>query len=134
MCLFKFKWLRVNAKVLFYWPVYFSVLNFGHKLSGVQRIRLWIWQAADINFLQKVSGLSLRDRMRCAISWEGLRVKATAHSHLNSDCCKIAITRSMHQTEYECLKQLSQRWKHPQLRSRMLVNNWFNARKQHWDI
>jgi len=49
-------------------------LTYGHELWVVtERTRLRI-QAAEMGFLCRVSGLSLRDRVRSSVIWEGLGV------------------------------------------------------------
>jgi len=56
--------LSWKAKLSIYWSVYVPTLTYGHELWVVtERTRLRI-QAADMSFLRRVAGLSLRDRVR----------------------------------------------------------------------
>jgi len=69
------KELSQKAKLLIYRSIYVPTLTYGHKLWVVtERTRLWI-QAAEMGFLRKVSGLSLRDRVRSSVIQEGLGVE-----------------------------------------------------------
>ena len=69
------KELSQKAKLSIYWSVYVPILTYGHELWVVtERPRLRI-QAAEMGSLRRVSGLSLRDRGRSSVIWEGLRVE-----------------------------------------------------------
>ena len=60
---------------LIYWSIYVPTLTYGHELWVVtERTRLRI-QAAKMGFLRRVTGLSLRDRVRSSVIWEGLGVE-----------------------------------------------------------
>ncbi|CAI5677887.1 unnamed protein product [Oreochromis niloticus] len=67
--------LSVKAKLSIYRSIYVPTLTYGHELWVVtERTRLRI-QAAEMSFLRRVAGLSLRDRLRSSAIWEGLRVE-----------------------------------------------------------
>ena len=69
------KELSQKAKLSIYQLVYVPTLTYGHKLWVVtERMRSRI-QAAEMNLLWRVSGLSLRDRMRSSDIWGKLRVE-----------------------------------------------------------
>uniref|UniRef100_A0A8C6NQZ4 Reverse transcriptase domain-containing protein n=1 Tax=Nothobranchius furzeri TaxID=105023 RepID=A0A8C6NQZ4_NOTFU len=66
--------LSQKANLSIYRLIYVPTLTYGHELWVVtERTRLRI-QAAEMSFLQRVAGLSLRDRVRSSVIWEGLRV------------------------------------------------------------
>ncbi|KAL4005315.1 hypothetical protein ACER0C_005028 [Sarotherodon galilaeus] len=70
--------LSVKAKLSIYRSIYVPTLTYGHELWVVtERMRLRI-QAAEMSFLRKVAGLSLRDRVRSSAIQEGLRVEPLA--------------------------------------------------------
>ncbi|KAF7652090.1 hypothetical protein LDENG_00101950 [Lucifuga dentata] len=55
--------------------IYVPILTYGHELWVVtERTRLQI-QVAEMRFLRRVSGLTLRNRVRSSEIWEGLRVE-----------------------------------------------------------
>ena len=67
--------LSQKVKLSIYWSIYVPTLTYGHELwVGTERTRSRI-QAAKMGFLCRVSGLSLRDRVRSSIIWEGLGVE-----------------------------------------------------------
>uniref|UniRef100_A0A669EXX2 Reverse transcriptase domain-containing protein n=1 Tax=Oreochromis niloticus TaxID=8128 RepID=A0A669EXX2_ORENI len=67
--------LNVKAKLLIYRSIYVPTLTYGHELWVVtERTRSRI-QAAEMSFLRRVAGLSLRDRVRSSAIREGLRVE-----------------------------------------------------------
>ena len=69
------KELSQKAKLSIYWSIYVPNLTYGHELWIVtERTRLRI-QAAEMGFFRRVSGLSLRDRVRSLVIREGLRVE-----------------------------------------------------------
>lgn len=52
--------------------IYVPTFTYSHELWVVtKRVRLWI-QVAEISFLQRVAGLSLRDTVRSLLILEGL--------------------------------------------------------------
>ncbi len=56
--------LSWKAKLSIYQSIYVPTLTYGHELGVVtERMRLWI-QAAEMSFLRRVAGLTLRDRVR----------------------------------------------------------------------
>ena len=56
--------LSHKAKLSIYWSIYVPTLTYGHELWVVtERTRSRI-QAAEMSFLRRVAGLSLRDRVR----------------------------------------------------------------------
>jgi len=56
--------LSRKAKLSIYWSVYVPILTYGHELWVVtERTRSRI-QVAEMSFLRRVAGLSLRDRVR----------------------------------------------------------------------
>ncbi|TWW73155.1 hypothetical protein D4764_15G0005490 [Takifugu flavidus] len=56
------KELSRKAKLSIYWSVYVPVLTYGHqRWVMTERMRLRI-QAAEMSFLRREAGLSLRDR------------------------------------------------------------------------
>ena len=69
------KELSQKAKLSIYRSIYVPTLNYGHALWVVtERTRSQI-QAAEMGFLRRVSGLSLRDRVRSSVIREGLGVE-----------------------------------------------------------
>ena len=69
------KELSRKAKLSIYRSIYVPALTYGHELWVVtERTRSRI-QAAEMSFLRRVSGLSLRDRVRSSVIREGLRVE-----------------------------------------------------------
>uniref|UniRef100_A0A669BJZ3 Reverse transcriptase domain-containing protein n=1 Tax=Oreochromis niloticus TaxID=8128 RepID=A0A669BJZ3_ORENI len=67
--------LSVKAKLSIYRSIYVPTLTYGHELWVVtERTRSRI-QAAEMSFLRRVAGLSLRDRVRSLAIREGLRVE-----------------------------------------------------------
>uniref|UniRef100_A0A8C6MCM8 Reverse transcriptase domain-containing protein n=1 Tax=Nothobranchius furzeri TaxID=105023 RepID=A0A8C6MCM8_NOTFU len=66
--------LSQKVKLSIYQSIYFPTLTYGHELWVVtERMRSWI-QAAKMSFLRRVSGLSLRDRVRSSVIREGLGI------------------------------------------------------------
>ncbi len=64
-----------KAKLSIYQSIYVPTLTYGHELWVVtERMRLRI-QAAEMSFLCRVAGLSLRDRVRSSDIWRELRVE-----------------------------------------------------------
>ena len=69
------KELSQKAKFFIYWSIYVPILTYGHELWVVtERTRSRI-QAAEMGFLRRMSGLSLRDRVRSSVIREGLGVE-----------------------------------------------------------
>ena len=69
------KELSQKAKLSIYWSIYVPILTYGHELWVVtERTRSRI-QATEMGFLRRVSGLSLRDRVRSSVIQEGLGVE-----------------------------------------------------------
>ena len=69
------KELSQKAKLSIYRLIYVPTLTYGHELWVVtERTRLRI-QAAEMGFLRRVSGLSLRDEVRSSVIQEGLGVE-----------------------------------------------------------
>ncbi|KAK3544271.1 hypothetical protein QTP86_008996 [Hemibagrus guttatus] len=69
------KELSRKAKLSIYQSIYVPTLTYGHELWVMtERIRPRI-QAAEINFLRRVAGHSLRDRVRSSVTWEELEVE-----------------------------------------------------------
>ncbi|KAK9541149.1 hypothetical protein VZT92_001216 [Zoarces viviparus] len=61
------KELSRKAKLSIYHSVYVPTLTYGHELWVVtERTRSWL-QAAEMSFLRRVAGLSLRDRVRSSV-------------------------------------------------------------------
>lgn len=57
---------------MIYWSIYVPTSNFGLELwVATERMRLWI-QVAGMNFLQRLAGLSLRDKVKSSIIKEEL--------------------------------------------------------------
>uniref|UniRef100_A0A8C6KZ86 Reverse transcriptase domain-containing protein n=1 Tax=Nothobranchius furzeri TaxID=105023 RepID=A0A8C6KZ86_NOTFU len=66
--------LSQKAKLSIYRSIYVPTLTYGHELWVVtERTRSRI-QAAEMSFLRRVAGLSLRDRVRSSVIREGLGV------------------------------------------------------------
>ncbi|XP_051775984.1 uncharacterized protein LOC127526050 [Erpetoichthys calabaricus] len=69
------KELSRKAKLSIYQSIYVPTLTYGHELWVVtERTRSRI-QAAEMSFLRRVSGLSLKDRVRSSVIREGLRLE-----------------------------------------------------------
>ncbi|KAL6462549.1 hypothetical protein MHYP_G00289710 [Metynnis hypsauchen] len=67
--------LSQKAKLSIYRSIYVPTLTYGHELWVVtERTRSWI-QVAEMSFLRRVAGLSLRDRVRSSVIRERLRVE-----------------------------------------------------------
>ena len=67
--------LSRKAKLSIYRSIYFPILTYGHELWVMtERMRSRV-QAAEMSFLRRVAGLSLRDRVRSSAIREGLRVE-----------------------------------------------------------
>jgi len=67
--------LSRKLKLSIYWPVYVPILTYGHELWVVtERTRSQI-QVAEMSFLHRVAGLSLRDRVRSSDIRRELRVE-----------------------------------------------------------
>ena len=63
------------SQLSIYQSIYVPTLTCRHKLWAVtESTRSWI-QAAEIGFLRRVSGLSLRDRVRSSVIREGFGVE-----------------------------------------------------------
>ena len=66
------KELNQKAKLLIYWSIFVPTLTYGYKIwIETERTRSQI-QVAEIGFLWKVAGLSLRDRVRSLGIWKEL--------------------------------------------------------------
>ncbi|KAK0137883.1 putative RNA-directed DNA polymerase from transposon X-element [Merluccius polli] len=66
--------LSRKAKLSIYQSIFVPALTYGHELWVVtQRTRSRV-QAAEMSFLRRVAGLSLRDRVRSLVIWEELGV------------------------------------------------------------
>ncbi|KAK3529893.1 hypothetical protein QTP86_007211 [Hemibagrus guttatus] len=69
------KELTQKAKLSIYQSIYVPTLTYDHELWVMtERVRSRI-QAAEISFLRRVAGHSLRDRVRSSVTWEELRVE-----------------------------------------------------------
>ncbi|XP_048880792.1 uncharacterized protein LOC125748552 [Brienomyrus brachyistius] len=67
--------LSQKAKLSIYQSIYVPTLTYGHELWVVtERTRSRV-QAAEMSFLRRVAGLSLRDRVRSSVIRRGLRVE-----------------------------------------------------------
>ncbi|KAF7652554.1 hypothetical protein LDENG_00095270 [Lucifuga dentata] len=67
--------LSQKARLSIYQSIYVPILTYGHELWVVtEKTRSWI-QAAEMRFLRRVSGLTLRDRVRSSDIREGLGVE-----------------------------------------------------------
>ncbi len=70
------KQLSCKAKLLIYRSIYVPTLTYGHELWVMtERTRSRI-QAAEMSFLCRVAGHSLRDRVRSSVTLEELRVES----------------------------------------------------------
>ncbi|KAK3510413.1 hypothetical protein QTP70_005909 [Hemibagrus guttatus] len=75
------KELSQKAKLLIYQSIYVPTLTYGHELWVMtERIRSRI-QAAEMSFLCRVAGRSLRDRVRSSVPLGGAQSRATAPPH-----------------------------------------------------
>ncbi|KAK3552109.1 hypothetical protein QTP86_000648 [Hemibagrus guttatus] len=69
------KELSRKAKLLIYQSIYVPTLTYGHELWVMtEKVRSRI-QAAEMSFLCRVAGRSLRDRVRSSVTWEELGVE-----------------------------------------------------------
>ncbi|KAK3562899.1 hypothetical protein QTP86_011137 [Hemibagrus guttatus] len=69
------KELSRKAKLSIYQSIYVPTLTYGHELWVMtERVRSWI-QAAEMSFLRRVVGRSLRDRVRSSVTWQELGVE-----------------------------------------------------------
>ncbi|KAK3571512.1 hypothetical protein QTP86_012861 [Hemibagrus guttatus] len=69
------KELSQKAKLSIYQSIYVPTLTYGHELWVMtERVRSRI-QAAEMSFLRRVAGRSLRDRVRSSVTWEELGVE-----------------------------------------------------------
>ena len=69
------KELSREAKLLIYRSIYVPTLTYGHELWVMtERTRSRI-QAAEMSFLRRVAGRSLRDRVKSLVTREELRVE-----------------------------------------------------------
>ncbi|KAK3559606.1 hypothetical protein QTP86_013548 [Hemibagrus guttatus] len=69
------KELNRKAKLSIYQSIYVPTLTYGHELWVMtERVRSWI-QAAEMSFLRRVVGRSLRDRVRSSVTREELGVE-----------------------------------------------------------
>ncbi|KAK3521248.1 hypothetical protein QTP70_001543 [Hemibagrus guttatus] len=69
------KELSRKAKLAIYQSIYVPTLTYGHELWVMtERVRSWI-QAAELSFLRRVAGCSLRDRVRSSVTREELGVE-----------------------------------------------------------
>ncbi|KAK3565094.1 hypothetical protein QTP86_033147, partial [Hemibagrus guttatus] len=69
------KELSRKAKLSIYQSIYAPTLTYGHELWVMtERVRSRI-QAAEMSFLRRVAGRSLRDRVRSSVTWEELGVE-----------------------------------------------------------
>ena len=67
--------LSQKARLTVYRSIFVPTLTYGHELWVVtERMRSRI-QAAEMSFLRRVAGLSLRDRVRSSVILERLRVE-----------------------------------------------------------
>ena len=68
--------LNRKAKPPIYWSIFVPTLTNGHELELVtKRTRLRV-QEAEMSFLRRVAGLSLRDRVRSSLIWEEFGVES----------------------------------------------------------
>ncbi|KAI3357939.1 hypothetical protein L3Q82_016326 [Scortum barcoo] len=75
------KELSRKAKLSIYRSIYVPTLTYGHELWVMtERTRSRI-QAAEMSFLRRVAGRSLRDRVRSSVTREELGVEPAAPSH-----------------------------------------------------
>ncbi|KAK3512930.1 hypothetical protein QTP70_029086, partial [Hemibagrus guttatus] len=69
------KELSRKAKLSIYQSIYVPTLTYGHELWVMtERVRSRI-PAAEMSFLRRVAGCSLRDRVRSSVTWEELGVE-----------------------------------------------------------
>ncbi|KAK3557566.1 hypothetical protein QTP70_030495, partial [Hemibagrus guttatus] len=69
------KELSRNVKLLIYQSIYVPTLTYGHELwVMIERVRSWI-QAAEMSFLRRVVGCSLRDKVRSSVTRKELGVQ-----------------------------------------------------------
>ncbi|KAK3552026.1 hypothetical protein QTP70_031588, partial [Hemibagrus guttatus] len=69
------KELSRKAKLSIYQSIYVPTLTYGHELWVMtERVRSRI-QVAEMSFLRRVAGRSLRDRVRSSVTWEELIVE-----------------------------------------------------------
>ncbi|TWW73461.1 hypothetical protein D4764_15G0008550 [Takifugu flavidus] len=67
--------LSQKAKLSIYRSIFVPTLTYGHELWVMtERTRSWV-QAAEMSFLRRVAGLSLRDRVRSSAIQEELGVE-----------------------------------------------------------
>ena len=67
--------LSWKAKLSIYRSVFVPTLTYGHERWVItERMRSWL-QAAEMSFLRRVAGVSLRNRVRSSAIWEGLGVE-----------------------------------------------------------
>ncbi|KAK3539329.1 hypothetical protein QTP70_001214 [Hemibagrus guttatus] len=75
------KELSRKAKLSIYQSIYVPTLTYGHELWVMtERVRSRI-QAAEMSFLHRVAGRSLRDRVRSSVTRGGARSRAAAPPH-----------------------------------------------------
>ena len=73
------KELSRKAELSIYRSIYVPILTYGHELWVMtERTRSQI-QAAEMSFLRRVAGRSLRDRVRSSVTREELRVEPLLH-------------------------------------------------------
>uniref|UniRef100_A0A8C6KI17 Reverse transcriptase domain-containing protein n=1 Tax=Nothobranchius furzeri TaxID=105023 RepID=A0A8C6KI17_NOTFU len=68
--------LSQNAKLSIYWLIYVPILTYGRELWVMTKRTRSRIQAAEMSFLRRVAGLSLRDRVRSSDIREGLGTAA----------------------------------------------------------
>ena len=67
--------LSRKAKLSIYWSIFVPTLTYGHeRWVMTKRTRSQV-QAAEMGFLRRVAGVSLRDSLRSSAIWEGLGVE-----------------------------------------------------------
>ena len=69
------KELSQKAKLSIYWSIYVPTLTYGHELCVVTERTRSRTKVAEMGFLRRMSGLSLRDRVRSSVIREGLGVE-----------------------------------------------------------
>ncbi|KAK3518675.1 hypothetical protein QTP70_007168 [Hemibagrus guttatus] len=69
------KELSRKAKLSIYQSIYVPTLTYGHELWVINRRVRSRLQAAEMSFLRRVEGRSLRDRVRSSVTWEELGVE-----------------------------------------------------------
>ena len=67
--------LSRKAKLLIYQSVFVPTLTYGHERWVMTERTRSQEQVAEMGFLCRVAGVSLRDRVRSSAIWEGLRVE-----------------------------------------------------------